>query len=672
MAQPQLKETIVIDPPRKLPGLEDLLKTPAAEIVSFVMGNVVPARKHRDNAFKGKWDEYYRIWRGQWSAEDKNRKSERSRIIAPATQMAVDLTIAELVEAIFGTDQWFDLPDDDEDQVTEDMIAVRDRLRDDLYKDGIIHHMVEILQNGALYGQLIAKIVTEIRKEPIAVKVQRDGREQLRNSFVERVAVYPVAIEPGQLVWDMSGPTMIDTMLGVAHEFPMPLHTVRQRQAEGIYEQGTVIGNNLLAEDATANRSVEGENPKDGHQQRCLVTEWHGLVPKWMMTRFRGKDEISNALAKSMSKDEMVEAIVTIANEGTLLRAIPNPSIMEDRAIVSEQFDTVPNRFIGRGIVEKAYHSQRGLDTELRHRADSLLWSGTPMLAADLNRLPPRMDLNIWPGKLLGTRGNPGEILQEFRFGDVNASTFQQTAEYQQMVAQATGARDPADMNQNVRDQATGATSITMSGMVKRNRRTMFNIESFLNTLLRRITWRKMQFDPQRYPQDMVFKVKGTIGIMAREMEMAQLTQMLQYTKDIPQMHGTIIQAIFEQSGSPNKGKLVAALKKAMQPDPKQQQMQELAQQLEMQAAMLSNRKTEAEIAKIMAEAGVKGADEQLKKVMAQVERDSLVLERIAKLIDLQQVEVQQAQVRQEDRSLQLQSRSLDIQEKSLNKKSKE
>lgn len=668
----QLRETVVIEPPRA-PLMEEILKTPSMEIVSFVMGNVMPARKHRDSAFKAKWDEYYRIWRGQWSAQDKSRKSERSRIISPATQMAVDITIAELVEAIFGTDQWFDLPDDIADDDNTDMVAVRDRLRDDLYKDGIIHHMVEILQNGALYGQLIAKIVTEVRKEPVAIKTMGpNGQPQLRNGFEDRVAVYPVAIEPGQLVWDMSGPTTVDTMLGIAHEFPMPLHTIKQRQASGVYNAGTVIGNNLLAEDSTSDRSVQGENPKDGHQQRALVTEWHGLVPKWMLTRHRGGDEISDALARSMDKNEMVEAIVTIANESTLLRAIPNPSVMDDRAIVSEQFDTVPNRFIGRGIVEKAYHSQRGLDTELRSRADSLLWSNNPMLAADLNRLPPRMDLNIWPGKLLGTRGNPGEILQEFKFGDVNASTFQQTAEYQQMVAQATGARDPADVNQGVRDQATGATSINMSGMIKRNRRTMFNIESFLNTLLRRITWRKMQFDPQRYPQDLEFKVKGTIGIMSREIETAQLTQLLQYTKDIPAMHGVIIQAIFEQSGSPHKGKLVNALKQAMQPDPEQQKRQQMAQQLEMQAAMLANRETEAKISKLMAEAGVKGAEEQLKKVMAQVEKDSLMLDRIAKMVDISQVEVQQAQVKQEDRSLQLQSRSLDIQEKSLAQKSKE
>jgi len=36
-----------------------------------------------------KWDEYYRIWRGIWSENDKTRDSERSKLISPATQQAV-------------------------------------------------------------------------------------------------------------------------------------------------------------------------------------------------------------------------------------------------------------------------------------------------------------------------------------------------------------------------------------------------------------------------------------------------------------------------------------------------------------------------------------------------------------------------------------------------------
>ena len=41
-------------------------------------------RTHRNINYIPMWDEYYRLWRGIWSAEDKTRQTERSRLIAPA------------------------------------------------------------------------------------------------------------------------------------------------------------------------------------------------------------------------------------------------------------------------------------------------------------------------------------------------------------------------------------------------------------------------------------------------------------------------------------------------------------------------------------------------------------------------------------------------------------
>ena len=38
-------------------------------------------RDHRDINYTTQWDEYYRLWRGIWSSEDKTRQSENSRII---------------------------------------------------------------------------------------------------------------------------------------------------------------------------------------------------------------------------------------------------------------------------------------------------------------------------------------------------------------------------------------------------------------------------------------------------------------------------------------------------------------------------------------------------------------------------------------------------------------
>ena len=86
-------------------------------------------RTHRDTNYVQKWDEYYRLWRGIWLQEDRTRTSEKSRIIAPALQQAVESSVAELEEATFGRGKWFDIQDDMLDQDPSDAEYVRNLLQ---------------------------------------------------------------------------------------------------------------------------------------------------------------------------------------------------------------------------------------------------------------------------------------------------------------------------------------------------------------------------------------------------------------------------------------------------------------------------------------------------------------------------------------------------------------
>src|SRR6056300_1805186 len=78
-------------------------------------------RNHFESNYADKFDEYYRLWRGQWAAEDRTRDSERSRIISPALQQAVESSVAEIEEATFGRGRWFDIQDDLQDQNKNDI-----------------------------------------------------------------------------------------------------------------------------------------------------------------------------------------------------------------------------------------------------------------------------------------------------------------------------------------------------------------------------------------------------------------------------------------------------------------------------------------------------------------------------------------------------------------------
>ena len=78
---------------------------------AWVMNKVDDWGDYYDNNYSDKHQEYYRLWRGQWAAEDKTRQAERSRIIAPALQQAVESNVAEIEEATFGRGTYFDIRD---------------------------------------------------------------------------------------------------------------------------------------------------------------------------------------------------------------------------------------------------------------------------------------------------------------------------------------------------------------------------------------------------------------------------------------------------------------------------------------------------------------------------------------------------------------------------------
>ncbi len=152
--------------------------------------------------------------------------------------------------------------------------------------------------------------------------------------------------------------------------------------------------------------------------EKVKLLTYYGLVPREYLT---GNDEDVVELFPEDSAAEdyqdMVEAIVVIANDGLLLKAEENPYMMKDRPLLSYQNDTVPNRLPGRGTVEKAYNSQKAIDAEVRSHLDNLALTSSPMMAMDATRLPRGMKFEVRPGKALLTNGNPNEILFPFKFG---------------------------------------------------------------------------------------------------------------------------------------------------------------------------------------------------------------------------------------------------------------
>ncbi|MEL0016858.1 MAG: hypothetical protein VW715_16725, partial [Rhodospirillales bacterium] len=319
------------------------------------------------------------------------------------------------------------------------------------------------------------------------------------------------------------------------------------------------------------------------NDDKVRLTKYYGLVPRHLLdTALEDVDDIATE-----EESYYVEAIVVIANGGILLKAEPNPYMMQDRPVVAFPWDVVPGRFWGRGVCEKGYNSQKALDTELRARIDALSLTIHPMMAIDATRLPRGAKPEVRPGKMILTSGDPREVLQPFNFGQVNQITFAQAGALQQMVQQATGAVDSAGLAGSVNGEATAAgISMSLGAVIKRHKRTLINFQqSFLIPFVKKAAYRYMQFDPEGYPvADYKFNASSTLGIIAREYEVTQLVQLLQTMGQDSPLYMTLVQSVIDNMNLSNREELLSAMQQAMQPTQEAQQMQMQQQQMQMAA----------------------------------------------------------------------------------------
>ena len=529
-------------------------------------------RDHYESNYEAKFEEYYRLWRGHWDPADSERASERSRIISPALQQAVESNVAELEEATFGRGKWFDITDDTNDPQREDIQYLRKKLTEDFEACKIRKAVAECLINSAVFGTGVGEVILEeIKEMSPATQPIMDGQLQAVGvNITDRIVVKLKPVLPQNFLIDPVA-TSVEDAMGVAIDEFVSKHSVELLQEQGVYRQA-------LIESAAPDTDLEPDQDLTIYNDdKVRLTKYYGLVPR---------DLLEEEGVEVESDSMYVEAVVVIANGGTLLKAEANPYMMGDRPVVAFPWDVVPGRFWGRGVCEKGYNSQKALDTELRARIDALSLTIHPMLAVDATRLPRGAKPEVRPGKMILTNGDPREVLQPFNFGQVGQITFAQAQALQQMVQQATGAVDSAGIAGRVNGEATAAgISMSLGAIIKRHKRTLINFQqSFLLPFVTKAAHRYMQFDPDNYPvADYKFNATSTLGIIAREYEVGQLVQLLQTMKQDSPAYPVLIQSIIDNMNLSNREDLIASLQQAQAPDPQAQQMAMAAQQAQLE-----------------------------------------------------------------------------------------
>ena len=543
-------------------------------VEDWVMEQCNSWRDHFDNNYQDKFEEYNRLWRGQFSAEDKTRDSERSQIISPALQQAVESSVAEIEEATFGRGRFFDIKDDLRDGEPQDVVFLREQLYRDFQQNKARKGVAECLINAAVYGTGVAEIVLQEEKEmkPASQPIMEGQMQAVGVNIADRTVCKLRPILPQNFLIDPVA-TSIEEAIGVAVDEFVPYHQVELLQESGVYKDVDIT---LAYNDTDLDPDPELIDQPDN---KVRLTKYYGLVPKYLV-----EDEEDFEIEEE--DGHYIECIIVIANGGTLLKVERNPYMMGDRPIVAFPWDIVPGRFWGRGVCEKGYNSQKALDAELRARIDALALTVHPMMAMDATRLPRGAKPEVRPGKILLTNGDPREVLQPFNFGQVSQITFAQADQLQKMVQTATGAIDSAGIPGSINGEATAAgISMSLGAIIKRHKRTLINFqESFLIPFVTKVAHRYMQFEPEIYPvNDYKFEVVSSLGIIAREYEVTQLVQLLQTMGSDSPLYPVLIQSIIDNMNISNREQLIQVIQQASQPNPEAQEAAQIAQQVQLQ-----------------------------------------------------------------------------------------
>ena len=621
-----------------------------------------------ESNYVDRWDEYNRIWRGEWAPEDKTRDSERSRLVTPGTQQAVESSVAEVEEATFGRGRWFDVtnkitvaqpqapkppmapqgpqagppmppqgpgrpmgpsvgprpqmpptgpqgapqgPSPEEalkakGHAQDLMFAqLREKLYQEFSEAQVRQCIGEVLINAAVYGTGIGEVVLEevMAHEPASSPIMGGQLQAIGVNITPKVQVKLNPVLPHNFRIDPVA-TRIDNAHGVAIEQFVSKHSVTKLQEEGYYKD---IAIGVAAPDWEL--EPDKELSSTYNEDKVKLIKYYGLVPRHLLEEEEESDmaefEVIEELVQQEDDGYYVEAIVVIANDEYVLKAEANPYMMKDRPIVAFSWDVVPGVFWGRGVCEKAYNTQKALDAEMRARIDALALTAHPMMAMDVSRIPRGSTPEIRPGKTILTNGPPSETLMPFNFGQVSQITFEQSASLQQMLQQATGALDSTGLAQSMGDARTGAVSMSLGAVIKRQKRTLVNFqETFLLPFVAKAAWRYMQFAPDDFPiGNYNFIASSTLGIVAREYENQQLTQLLGSMPPESPQYNIILKSVIDNMSVADREKILAELDKASQPNPEAQQAAKAAQEAQMEFQKSQSAALQAQAAESQARA---------------------------------------------------------------------
>ena len=575
------------------------------KLVSWIQGHLMDWRDSRDDNYLEKWKEYERLWRGEWDSGDRLRESERSRLVSPVLQEAIENHASEIEEGVFGNgDDLFSIDDDLMDKDAKDVQYMQNYMRQCFKQTGLRKAVGDVILLSSIYGTGIGEVVLTKKKELVPATQVMDDVESVAVGTKEKdtVAITLNPISPQNFLIDPNA-TTIDDAMGCAIEEFVSSHHVAKNIEDGVYLDAD-LGGNSSSEFDLEETWIDEEYDQD----RIKIVRYYGLVPEKLIDNPENGESYEGTGDILQEYGNLVEAMVVIGNDDVLLKAERSPYMMKDRPLVAYQDDTVPKRFWGRGVAEKGYNMQKAIDAQLRAHLDSLALTTAPMMGMDATRLPRGAKFEIRPGKTILTNGDPREVLQPFKFGVTEESNLVTAQAFQKMLLQAT---NTLDTQSDVKQPTGGELSVTLATILKKNKRTLVNFQdNFLVPFITKVAHRFMQFSPEEFPvADYKFVANSSLGNLAKEVEQLQFMNLLKTLGPNSPVVPLLLDGIVKNSSLDNKVNIQEQLQASQQQAQQQAAQQQQMQQAQLQAGL---QLTQSEAQENMAQAQKYQVDAQM------------------------------------------------------------
>jgi len=146
--------------------------------------------------------------------------------------------------------------------------------------------------------------------------------------------------------------------------------------------------------------------------------------------------------------------------------------------------------------------------------------------------------------------------------------------------------------------------------------------ENFLVPFIEKSSCRYMQFTPELYPvKDYKFVATSSLGVVAREYEVTQLVQLLQTMSPESPAYPLLIESIVGNMSLTNRDEIINTLKQAGQPNPEQQQEDQIRKEMELAMATAALEKLKAETAEIASRIQQNNVETQLLPIEEETKR---------------------------------------------------